>query len=157
MSSKVVERIHTGHEILVELNRLSAYLDLGRAVDLLKVDVEGAELEVLLGLDVAHWPLVGQVLMEVQDLGGRLTAVCDLLREYGLIPTARLAPMADPDIGNYVRTRDPLNICDYQCTGRPTVSRRSSDFVVRLTTRKPCWTREVNPAVAHQGRRWRAR
>jgi FkbM family methyltransferase len=34
-------------------------------VDLLKVDVEGAELDVLEGIEDAHWPLIRQISMEV--------------------------------------------------------------------------------------------
>lgn len=32
-----------------------------RQVDLLKIDVERAELEVLAGVEAAHWPLIRQV------------------------------------------------------------------------------------------------
>jgi amino acid adenylation domain-containing protein/FkbM family methyltransferase len=52
-------------------------------IDLLKVDVEGAELEVLLGIDAAHWPRVRQVAVEVHDVDGRLARVRDLLAHHG--------------------------------------------------------------------------
>lgn len=102
LSAKLVERVHSGREIVVAVERLSAFLSTDRPVDLLKIDVEGAELEVLQGLDAAHWPLIGQVLLEVQDLDGRLGAICDLLRVNGLEPDTQLAPMADPDVRNYL-------------------------------------------------------
>jgi FkbM family methyltransferase len=102
LPAKVVERVHQGLEISVEVERLSTFLVSEPSVDLLKIDVEGAELEVLQGIDDPHWPLIGQVLLEVQDLDGRLAAVCELLQRHGLTASARLAPMADPDIGNYV-------------------------------------------------------
>ena len=35
-------------------------------IDLLKVDVEGAEMDVLAGIDDCHWPLVQQLCMEVE-------------------------------------------------------------------------------------------
>jgi FkbM family methyltransferase len=102
LSAKLVERVHQGREIVVAVERLSSFLPAGRPVDLLKIDVEGAELDVLLGLDAADWPLIRQALLEVQDLDGRLAAVCELLRRHGLEPAAQLAPMADPDVRNYL-------------------------------------------------------
>ncbi|KAF8072698.1 moxd1 [Scenedesmus sp. PABB004] len=53
------------------------------AVDLLKVDVERAELEVLRGVQPRHWPRIRQVALEVHDVGGQLAAVLRLLRESG--------------------------------------------------------------------------
>lgn len=38
-----------------------------RCVNLLKVDVERAELDVLLGVQPRHWPLIQQVAMEVSQ------------------------------------------------------------------------------------------
>jgi amino acid adenylation domain-containing protein/FkbM family methyltransferase len=57
-------------------------------VDLLKVDVERAELAVLRGVEAADWPRVAQVVVEVQDTGGRLAEVAKLLREAGFRVTA---------------------------------------------------------------------
>jgi len=36
-------------------------------IDLLKIDVEGAEFDVVAGIDAEHWPLVRQVIVEVHD------------------------------------------------------------------------------------------
>jgi FkbM family methyltransferase len=102
LPAKFVEKAHKAQEITVDVERLSTFLPADRRVDLLKVDVEGAELEVLQGIDEAHWPLIGRVLMEVQDLDGRLEAVLTLLRDNGLEPSAQLAPMLDPDIVTYL-------------------------------------------------------
>ena len=46
-------------------------------VDLLKIDVEGAELEVLKGIDEADWPRIQQVTMEVEneDLSDKIEAL----------------------------------------------------------------------------------
>jgi FkbM family methyltransferase len=97
-----VARLHQDRAITVAVERLSTYLDDDRAVDLLKVDVEGAELDVLQGIDARHWPLIREVVMEVQDLDGRLAAVCDLLARHGLQPAARPAPLLDPDVRTHV-------------------------------------------------------
>ena len=53
-------------------------------VDLLKIDVEHAELDVLRGVSEAHWPRVRQVVMEVHDVHDRLAQVQALLRCRGL-------------------------------------------------------------------------
>ena len=54
-----------------------------QTVDLLKVDVEGAELAVLQGLQARHWPLVRQVVLEVFDAADRPAAVATLLASQG--------------------------------------------------------------------------
>ncbi len=52
-------------------------------VALLKVDVEGAELDVLRGLGRDTWPRVRQVVLEGHDLNGRLGAITRLLEDEG--------------------------------------------------------------------------
>lgn len=52
-------------------------------IDLLKLDIEGGELDALLGIDDEHWPLVRQVVAEVHDEDGRLARVESLLRDRG--------------------------------------------------------------------------
>ncbi|MDB4950668.1 MAG: methyltransferase FkbM family, partial [Gemmatimonadetes bacterium] len=52
-------------------------------IDLLKVDVQKAELEVLRGIDDGDWPRIRQVVMEVHDLDGRLDTVTRLLEARG--------------------------------------------------------------------------
>jgi len=50
-------------------------------IDLLKVDVERAELEVLEGIVVEDWPKIKQVVLEVHNINGRLAEVVALLRQ----------------------------------------------------------------------------
>jgi FkbM family methyltransferase len=52
-------------------------------IDLLKIDVEGDEALVLLGVASEHWPAIKQVVCEVHDIHGRLERVCGLLRRHG--------------------------------------------------------------------------
>ncbi|MCC7247120.1 MAG: amino acid adenylation domain-containing protein [Lysobacter sp.] len=52
-------------------------------IDLLKVDVEGAEWQVLNGIDATHWPRIRQVVVEVHDIDGRLDAVRARLETVG--------------------------------------------------------------------------
>ncbi|OEV03687.1 FkbM family methyltransferase [Streptomyces oceani] len=68
--------------VAAEVNRLSALLrDWAprEPVDLLKIDVEGAELDVMEGLDPADWQRTRQVVVEVQDVCGRLDRIIDEL------------------------------------------------------------------------------
>jgi FkbM family methyltransferase len=53
-------------------------------VDLLKIDVEGPELEVLRGLGPSTWPRVKQVVMETHNRDGRQDEIEKLLKTNGL-------------------------------------------------------------------------
>ncbi|MEN3362003.1 MAG: hypothetical protein V7637_5985, partial [Mycobacteriales bacterium] len=68
LGPKVVERMHRSQLLTTAVEPLSAFLDPGRPVDLLKIDAEGAEVDVLRGLDARHWPLIRQAVVEVQDV-----------------------------------------------------------------------------------------
>jgi FkbM family methyltransferase len=104
-SARVAERLYQHRDLTVPVERLSTFLPADRPVDLLKVNVQGDELEVLLGIDPAHWPLIRQAIVKVQDHEGRLAVVCDLLRSHGLDPSAVPAPLLDDDLHTYlVRT-----------------------------------------------------
>ncbi len=87
----------------VELRRLSSILHEGildgagtvsrdQPIALLKVDVEGAELEVLLGVDDTDWARVQQVAVEVHDRDGKLEAVTDLLVFHGFAVKVERGP-----------------------------------------------------------------
>jgi FkbM family methyltransferase len=52
-------------------------------VDFLKIDVEGAEREVLDGIQPDDWPRIRRLAAEVHDLAGRLDAMRAVLREAG--------------------------------------------------------------------------
>ncbi|HSF38965.1 MAG TPA: non-ribosomal peptide synthase/polyketide synthase [Thermoanaerobaculia bacterium] len=80
-----------GVEVEVRLRRLSDVIRQERVprIDLLKIDVQRAELDVLHGLDEEHWPLVQQVVLEVHDAPGdesegRVHEIRALLERYGL-------------------------------------------------------------------------
>ena len=53
-------------------------------IDLLKIDCEGAEFDVLQGIDPHHWPRVRAVVAEVHDVDGRLQKVIEHLTHYGI-------------------------------------------------------------------------
>jgi 31-O-methyltransferase len=55
------------------------------AVDLLKIDVEGAEWEVLQGVDEGDWARLGQLVIEVHNVGGRVDRVRELLESNGFV------------------------------------------------------------------------
>jgi len=52
-------------------------------IDLVKIDVEGAEHEVLKGIRPQHWPRIRQMAIELHDVDGRLAQVRALLEERG--------------------------------------------------------------------------
>ena len=51
-------------------------------IDLLKVDVKKAELDVLEGIEAADWPKIRQLVIEVHDSGDRLNRIVDLLERH---------------------------------------------------------------------------
>jgi FkbM family methyltransferase len=52
-------------------------------IDLLKIDCEGAEWEVLMGIQAEDWPKIQQVVVEVHDHDGRAEQVRALLQGHG--------------------------------------------------------------------------
>jgi len=73
-----------------ELRKLSSFIRQEKIarIDLLKIDVQRAELEVLEGIEEEHWQKIMQVVMEVHDFGGAGTAgpldqTIALLESYG--------------------------------------------------------------------------
>ncbi len=52
-------------------------------IDLLKVDVEKAEVEVLEGIEDAHWSRIRQIVVEVHDIEGRVRSIESMLRVRG--------------------------------------------------------------------------
>jgi FkbM family methyltransferase len=77
-----------------ELVTLSSVLRTERLdhVDLLKIDVERAELDVLAGIDEPDWARIEQVVMEVHDDHGRLAVVAEALGARGF----QVTPGQDP-------------------------------------------------------------
>jgi FkbM family methyltransferase len=54
-------------------------------IDLLKIDVEKAELDVLRGIEDAHWPNIKQVVTEVHDERDRVADVSALFTRWGFV------------------------------------------------------------------------
>jgi FkbH-like protein/FkbM family methyltransferase len=53
-------------------------------IDLLKIDAEKCELEILRGIEDAHWPLIGQIVIEVHDAtGAAVEEVKTILSRHG--------------------------------------------------------------------------
>jgi len=67
---------------VMTLSRVIAEHGIDR-IDLLKVDVEGSELDVLNGIDTEDWERIDQIVVEVDDTYDRGAAVIALLRAQG--------------------------------------------------------------------------
>ncbi|MER5195947.1 FkbM family methyltransferase [Streptomyces sp. NPDC002755] len=96
---RVMRRLET-HQ--VKVRTLSSALDeqsIDR-IDLLKIDVEGAELEVLRGIEERHWPLVRQAVVEVERWRQNRDAVCTTLLTHGFTVSTEQNPVQQAgDIG----------------------------------------------------------
>lgn len=81
----LVDHRLTPERFMCELRTLSEVIDAEEIerVDLLKVDVEKAELDVLLGIEPRHWDRIDQVVVEVHDVDGRLATITNLLTGEG--------------------------------------------------------------------------
>lgn len=93
-----------------ELRTLSRVLrDEGIAeVDLLKIDVERAELDVLAGIDEPDWPRIRQLVVEVHDDDGRLRRMCSDLDARGFrVATEQDRAMRGTAIHLLYATREP--------------------------------------------------
>ncbi len=71
-------------------------------IDLVKIDVEGAEAEVLAGLCDADWAKVRALVIEVDDVNGRLEQIRNLLTAKGYTVTANHAPLIPEEHGLYI-------------------------------------------------------
>jgi FkbM family methyltransferase len=96
LGAEQVDGLFEAETITVRVDRLSRFLAEHHpeitTIDLLKIDVEGAELEVLRGIDDADWAKVRHVLLEVNDTDGALAEVEALLKEKGLEVTSEPVP-----------------------------------------------------------------
>ncbi|GAA0484564.1 FkbM family methyltransferase [Streptomyces stramineus] len=95
-------------ELNVRVERLSYFLAEGREaatpVDLVKIDVEGAELEVLDGIDDADWPRIRNCVIEVHDSNDRLARMKSLLRGRGMTVSSTPAPFMEEELPYYYVT-----------------------------------------------------
>ncbi|KYG06012.1 hypothetical protein BE21_37340, partial [Sorangium cellulosum] len=69
-------------------------------IDLLKIDVEKSELDVLAGIDDDDFEKIGQIVVEVHDIDGRLSRISALLEEHGYEITVEQTPIL-ADTGLY--------------------------------------------------------
>ncbi|MCA1188424.1 MULTISPECIES: FkbM family methyltransferase [unclassified Saccharopolyspora] len=94
-------------EVVLPVRRLSEVLaeaGLPERIDLLKIDVEGAEADVLAGIDDRDWPRVRQVVAEVQGHRGEAEAVLELLRGKGFSADAGATEDELDDLGTRLIT-----------------------------------------------------
>jgi 31-O-methyltransferase len=81
----ITHDLHVAHVQDCAVTTVSAVLDEHEVdrVDLLKVNVEKAELDVLAGIRAEHWPIVRQAVVQVHDIEGRVQGVRAQLHELG--------------------------------------------------------------------------
>jgi len=71
-------------------------------VDLLKIDVQKAELEVLEGIAEEDWPKIAQLAIELHDLDGALERIERLLRGKGYSVTVEQDPLHEGTVVHFV-------------------------------------------------------
>eukprot|EP00475_Leptophrys_vorax_P020625 TRINITY_DN2826_c0_g1_i3.p1 TRINITY_DN2826_c0_g1~~TRINITY_DN2826_c0_g1_i3.p1 ORF type:complete len:263 (-),score=89.12 TRINITY_DN2826_c0_g1_i3:16-804(-) len=82
-----IKRAFKKQKVSCTLKRLSSVLETMQPemkIDLIKIDVEGAEFDVLKGIDDKHYKLIEQAVVEVHDVGNtRVSQIVDFLRQRG--------------------------------------------------------------------------
>lgn len=71
------------------LNTVSAWINKEQlqVIDVFKIDVEGAELDVLMGIEENHWPRIRQFVIEVHDIHQRVHTITALLEKHAYTVT----------------------------------------------------------------------
>ncbi len=96
ISRRLFERAIGYTRVRCPMTTLARVLDeLGGPVDVLKIDVEGAELDVLHGARAEQWAGIRSVVLEANDLDGRLAGIRAFLAERGLGQQS----IAEPSLG----------------------------------------------------------
>ena len=82
------------------------------SIDVLKIDVEKAELDVLRGVEDRDWPKIQQIIVDVHDFDNRLGTVTALLRNEGFAEiTADQPPtLKNTNIYTVFATRKALSV-----------------------------------------------
>ncbi len=99
----------TGRPVYCPVRNLSEVIDehgVGQ-IDLLKMDVEGAEFAILAGLRREHWPRLRQAVVEVHGGPGAASAMCRLLGENSLAATQEADPARPNNFMVYARRPAP--------------------------------------------------
>lgn len=106
-SNFIVQLMSESQTVQVDVKRLSTILnevpDLKR-IHLLKIDVEGAELDVLYGLDDRHWDLIDNVVLEICNSKGEVATTEALLQSKGFQTTTEEASWAPKHLEMYMMT-----------------------------------------------------
>jgi hypothetical protein len=159
------ERAMEARTVTADVRRLSDVLAAkgpSGAIDLVKIDVEGAELDVLYGIDSSDWARISQFVIEVQDLDGRLEGTqlqqhdFDITVEPG--GTIRVLPLLHGLRGSEILSQCQALSQRHQWAGRaesalswrmvrPARSRPTADSNTRTASdvRPPCDQRDMTP------------
>jgi FkbM family methyltransferase len=91
---ELVEDLHRPTVLTVQTVTVSDLIEAHgvTSIGLLKIDVERAELDVALGLEERHWPLIRHVVAEVHTENGRLEALIALLEAKGFVVSVSQDP-----------------------------------------------------------------
>jgi 31-O-methyltransferase len=94
MRDSLIEAMFTPERTLVPVTTIGSILDQHdiETVALLKLDVEGGELDALKGIGLVHWPRIDRLVIEVHDRAGRLGHIRALLEHHGYEVTVEQAP-----------------------------------------------------------------
>lgn len=109
--SAMIAEVLEGQTLECEMHTLAELLqkeDVSQ-IDLLKIDVEKAELDVLNGIDAELWNKVQQMVVEVHDINNRLALIEDMLKQRGFNTlTDRNDDMTETNMFTVYASRQPI-------------------------------------------------
>lgn len=110
-------------------------------IDVLKIDVEKSEADVLNGIREEHWPLIGQIVVEVHDINGRLERLKGLLQARGYSCTvSRDALLKGTSLCNLYAWRE----------GLPGGSAAGRENALTLTSQRDALTQQLRMSLANR-------
>lgn len=86
-----------GEQVITPIRSISSLIDEAKitTIDLLKLDVEGCEQDVLLGIQERHWPMIRQIVIEVHNSKIALPSITEVLQVRGYSVYADPEKMAE--------------------------------------------------------------
>jgi FkbM family methyltransferase len=107
LADRLRRRLMTSRPVACPVRTLSSVIDEEQVerIDLLKIDVEGAEFDVLAGLRPDHWPRIRQTVLEVHGGAARAQDMVRLLEEHGMHAECASDPLRPHNFMVYARRR----------------------------------------------------
>lgn len=100
---KIVDFVYLKQEVRCQIKTISQII-FEQSIDkinLLKIDVEKAELDVLNGIEAQDWSKIQQIIIEVHNINNRVHYIVDLLTQKGFFLIVQQQNSVSKDLNVY--------------------------------------------------------